>query len=147
MRGGAISVADQLIINAVISFHYSGALVGFCVLRVDYCSYGLWHMQQCVQSHSIVIFVLHCIQWFCTIAVYLHLVFEFVCSVLVSIYLCWCTSLYPGVSLWNKGNKNFIFEFVFIFKKDLKIISSKMYLANCQNRMRQAQITATNAIK
>ena len=62
-------------------------------------------------SHFIVIFVLHCIQWFCTIALYVHLVFKSVCSVLVSIYLYWCTSLYPDVSLWNKGNKDFVFVF------------------------------------
>ena len=43
MRDGAIAVADQLIINAVILFHCSGALVWFCVLQVDYCSYGLWY--------------------------------------------------------------------------------------------------------
>ena len=36
---------------------------------------------------------------------------------LVSIYLYWCTSLYPDVSLWNKGNKDFVFVFVFIKHK------------------------------
>ena len=35
MHDSAIAVTDQLIINAVISFHCSGALVGFYVLRVD----------------------------------------------------------------------------------------------------------------
>ena len=51
---GAVAVADKLIINAVISFHCSGALVGFCVLRVDfYRSYGLWYMPQCVQVISL----------------------------------------------------------------------------------------------
>ena len=39
MHDGAVAVADKLIINAVISFHCSGALVGFCDLRVDYCMY------------------------------------------------------------------------------------------------------------
>ena len=53
MHDGSIAVADQLIINAVILLHCSAALVGFCVLRVDYCSYGLWYMPQCVQVISL----------------------------------------------------------------------------------------------
>ena len=41
-------------------------------------------------SHFIVIFVLHCIQWFCTIALYFHLVFSLV-------VVCWYPYIFIDV--------------------------------------------------
>ena len=141
MRGGMVAGADLLIINAVISFYCSGTFVGFYVSQPRWifaamvC--GICHY---VQSHFIAIFILHCIQWLCTIALYFHLVFRlFVVCLYPYIFIDIFIEILPYtlIFLWEKGKKDFVFRISY----HLILFDSVIYIFNFAKSHTRCEIT------